>query len=95
MDCPICMEIMVDPVAPSCGHAMCRACFDGISDSGVTRRMATNGGTLTIRPASSIPACPICREPAPSVKPMSVLARLCKRAKLGHAEGATARVFPV
>ena len=80
LECPVCMEIMFDPVAPACGHAMCRACFDGISDSGVVMRVPTAGGVLAFRPASSIPACPICREPAASVKPMSVLASLCKAA---------------
>ena len=80
LECPVCMETLYEPVAPPCGHPMCRSCYDGIAESKVTRRFQVPGGTLTIRPAGAAPQCPICREPATSVKPMSVLASMCKAA---------------
>ena len=80
LECPVCMETLYEPVAPPCGHPMCRSCYDGIAESKVTRRFQVPGGTLTIRPAGAAPQCPICREPATSVKPMSALASMCKAA---------------
>ena len=80
LECPVCMETLYEPVAPPCGHPMCRSCYDGIAESKVTRRFQVPGGTLTIRPAGAVPQCPICREPATSVKPMSALASMCKAA---------------
>ena len=80
LECPVCMETLYEPVAPPCGHPMCRSCYDGIAESKVTRRFQVPGGTLKIRPAGAVPQCPICREPATSVKPMSALAIMCKAA---------------
>ena len=80
LECPVCMETLYEPVAPPCGHPMCRSCYDGIADSTVTKRFQVPGGTLKIRPAGAVPKCPICREPATSVKPMSALASMCKAA---------------
>ena len=80
LECPVCMETLYEPVAPPCGHPMCRSCYDGIADSTVTKRFQVPGGTLKIRPAGAAPKCPICREPATSVKPMSALASMCKAA---------------
>ena len=56
----------------------CRACFDGLVDSTMTRKIKVPGGTLNIRPKDAIPRCPICREPATTAKPMSALASVCK-----------------
>lgn len=79
LECPVCMEPLVNPVAPGCGHPMCRVCFDGLKDSKVTQRIRVPGGTFNVRPASDIPRCPICREPATTAKPMNALASVCKK----------------
>jgi len=49
-ECPVCLDVLFQPVAPACGHAVCRECFDEMRKSA--------GSTLgAVR-------CPICRGPA-------------------------------
>merc|ERR1711871_1627591 len=31
LDCPVCLETLVNPVAPPCGHAVCSTCFDELT----------------------------------------------------------------
>jgi len=31
-DCPVCLGILYDPVAPACGHAVCRDCFQSLRE---------------------------------------------------------------
>lgn len=81
LECPVCMETLSEPVAPECGHAMCRPCFAGLVASKVTKRIQVPGGFLNIRPAEAIPRCPLCREPATMAKPMKALASVCRAAK--------------
>mmetsp|Transcript_40019 Transcript_40019/g.105783 ORF Transcript_40019/g.105783 Transcript_40019/m.105783 type:complete len:294 (-) Transcript_40019:237-1118(-) len=81
LECPVCLETLIDPVAPECGHAMCRSCFVGLVASKVTKRVQVPGGTLNLRPANAIPRCPLCREPATTAKPMKALARVCRAAE--------------
>ena len=61
--------------------AMCRACFDGLVDSKVAKKIQVAGGTLNIRPANAIPQCPLCREPATTAKPLNVVASVVKVAE--------------
>ena len=48
LDCPVCLETLFDPVAPECGHALCRECFLAlcqrcdILQCPICRRPATN-----------------------------------------------------
>ncbi|XP_023213105.1 RING finger protein 166-like [Centruroides sculpturatus] len=35
--CPICLDVYVDPVSPSCGHAFCKSCIDRAADTGTRR----------------------------------------------------------
>ena len=30
LECPICLDTVYRPVAPPCGHPMCRECFDSL-----------------------------------------------------------------
>ena len=78
IECPVCMETLFEPVAPQCGHPVCRACYEGMLKSKVTMQIAVPGGRLNIRPVGSVPQCPLCREPAPTVAPMAALAKVCK-----------------
>ena len=80
MECPVCMETLFEPVAPACGHPMCKPCYDGVVKSKVTMRIKVTGGYLNIRPADAVPQCPMCREPAETTKPMVALAAMCKAA---------------
>ncbi len=68
--CPICLEVLIKPVAPSsCGHAVCGPCFDGLVSA--NRRLA---------PRRSV-ACPVCRETTGHATALPLLAKVAKAAQ--------------
>ena len=32
-DCPVCLGVLFEPVAPACGHPICRECYEGLRQS--------------------------------------------------------------
>ncbi|XP_012891057.1 PREDICTED: tripartite motif-containing protein 5-like [Dipodomys ordii] len=47
--CPICLELMIEPMSIDCGHSFCQACITSNDDSTIGPRGETN--------------CPVCRIP--------------------------------
>jgi len=64
LHCPVCLETFFRPVAPSCGHALCRTCH----------------ASLARAAAPAAACCPICRAPARVVQRMVVLDKVAKKA---------------
>ena len=52
--CTVCMEVLLDPVTPPCGHALDQRCMQKLVDA------ARGGGRST---------CPTCRDPLPAQLP--------------------------
>ncbi|XP_063071900.1 E3 ubiquitin-protein ligase TRIM47-like [Engraulis encrasicolus] len=74
--CPVCLDILKDPVTIPCGHSYCHNCI-----SGCWNQTAQTG----------VYSCPQCREtfsPRPALKKSTVLAELIAQMKM--AEGASA-----
>lgn len=81
IECPVCLETLVNPVAPPCGHPMCRSCHTGMLEARAVRRIPVAGGYLLITPKNRPePQCPLCRAPATEVQKMHSLARVAKAA---------------
>ena len=57
--CPLCLDVLLRPVVPECGHAACRSCYLAFVESSLVRRQVRRSGKL---------CCPACRcEMAPMV----------------------------
>lgn len=35
-DCPVCLDLLFQPVAPACGHAICAACFQNLKSTALS-----------------------------------------------------------
>ena len=64
LDCPVCLETLYHPVAPACGHALCGPCHR----------------ELTRAAGEGVVSCPVCRDPARSVKSLVILGKVAKKA---------------
>lgn len=67
MECPICRQILSEPLQTSCGHLLCKSCHGGLQ--GDTRspwhHLLTGGGTATLWGSQRIRRgvqCPVCRQ---------------------------------
>ena len=81
-ECPVCLDELHDPVAPACGHPMCRRCHAGMMSSRAVRRIRVAGGHLLLTPKNqSALNCPLCRAPAVKVERMPSLARAIRAAR--------------
>ncbi|XP_057700420.1 E3 ubiquitin/ISG15 ligase TRIM25-like [Corythoichthys intestinalis] len=78
--CPICLDVLQDPVSIPCGHTYCMACINGYWDQA--------------EPPEHF-SCPQCREafsPRPVLRRNTVLAEVV--AKLKPREGFTSELYP-
>ena len=73
--CPVCLEPLFHPVAPPCGHAVCKPCFKQMCHAQIQSSM-NRGPFEPVKP----PPCPICRVPALKSAPVAVLGALAKQA---------------
>ena len=81
LECPVCLERLDNPVAPACGHAMCRGCHTEMINSRAARRINVVVVYMLLTPKNQAPpACPICRGPAAVVEKMPSLARAVRAA---------------
>ena len=62
MECPVCLDTVFRPVAPACGHLICRDCFIGL---------AAAADEHSLR-------CPVCRESAANSRRMHVAGWVAK-----------------
>lgn len=53
--CAVCLEVLLDPVTPLCGHALDLRCMQKMLDAGVV--------------GTGLRLCPTCREPLPEQLP--------------------------
>ena len=75
LDCPVCLDTVVDPVGAVCGHAMCRECFASLE----SHVRSTYQNVARDYEAWQLTKCPICRNATGKPQPMPVLRSLaCK-----------------
>ncbi|KXZ49206.1 hypothetical protein GPECTOR_22g796 [Gonium pectorale] len=58
LSCPICCDVLLDPVVTPCGHAYCRDCFQAW-------RQHAAASWHTLGPLAGRLHCPLCRAPLP------------------------------
>ena len=52
--CPVCLDVLLDPVAPACGHAVCRACRDAALASGLASCPVCRRAAPSARPMPAL-----------------------------------------
>jgi hypothetical protein len=70
LDCPVCLETLFDPVAPECGHALCRECFLALC-----QRCDTSQCPICRRPVTNTRRMPACGAMAMAADPEAHAAR--------------------
>jgi len=90
--CPICLELLGDPVSIPCGHTYCMPCIDRYWDQvDPGDGAAAAAGDAAAASISSPFRCPQCREPfspRPVLRRNTVLAELLDRLKLSSSDAA-------
>ena len=70
LNCPVCLETLFDPVAPECGHALCRECFLALC-----QKCDTMQCPICRRPATNTRRMPACGAMAMAADPEAHAAR--------------------
>ncbi|XP_047676344.1 E3 ubiquitin/ISG15 ligase TRIM25-like isoform X1 [Tachysurus fulvidraco] len=79
--CPVCLDLLNDPVTTPCGHSFCKVCINGCWDQ---------------EDVKSVYSCPQCREtftPRPVLRRNNMLAEVAEKLKKTELQAASAHCY--